>query len=137
MSTDICYWKHEIKNSESFLCYDGKSTVCSRCCVEECAKETPQWFAACARAGHPTWPSVDRGRRVPSKLVVLESYWDNRLFQTMTVKGFFESMGPMHIHRCNSPTALSSLNVDSPTILPPPTDSYGVIPAPPMRRFFI
>jgi hypothetical protein len=33
---------------------------------------------------------------VPAKLVVLESYWDNRLFQTMSVKGFFESMGPLH-----------------------------------------
>ena len=96
MPIDICYWKHEIKSSESFRCYDGKSIVCSRCCVEECAKDTPQWFAACARAGHPTWPGVDRGRRVPCKLVVLESYWDNRLFQTITVKGFFESMGPLH-----------------------------------------
>ena len=61
-----------------------------------CAKETPRWFAACARAGHPTWPSVDRGRRVPAKLVCLESYWDNRLFQTTSVKGFFESMAPLH-----------------------------------------
>jgi hypothetical protein len=96
MPTDICYWKHDIEASGSFPCYDGKSTVCSRCCVEECAKETPLWFAACARAGHPTWPGVDRGRRVPAKLVVLESYWDRRLFQTMTVKSFFESMGPLH-----------------------------------------
>ena len=96
MSTEICYWKHAIEPDTAFRCYDGKSMVCSRCCVESCPKESPQWFAACARAGHPTWPSVDRGRRVPAKLVVLESYWDNRLFQTMSVKGFFESMGPLH-----------------------------------------
>jgi len=95
MSADICYWKHDIDTSDAFLCYDGKSRVCSSCCVEHCPKETPQWFAACARAGHPTWPSVDRGRRVPSKLVVLESYWDSRLFQTKSVKGFFESMAPL------------------------------------------
>jgi hypothetical protein len=96
MPTDVCYWKHDIKPDEAFSCYDGKSVVCSHCCVETCPKESPQWFAACARAGHPTWPSNDRGRRVPAKLVVLESYWDNRLFQTMSVKGFFESMGPLH-----------------------------------------
>jgi hypothetical protein len=96
MPSEICYWKHEINAEETFLCYDGKSTVCSHCCVETCPKESPQWFAACARAGHPTWPSVDRRRRVPAKLVVLESYWNNRLFETMSVKGFFESMGPLH-----------------------------------------
>lgn len=96
MSTDICYWKHDINLEQSFACYDGKSTVCSRCCVESCSKETPAWFAACARAGHPTWPGVDRGRRAAAKLVCLESYWDNRLFQTTSVKGFFESMAPLH-----------------------------------------
>lgn len=96
MPPEICYWKHDIAADKSFVCYDGKSRVCSRCCVEECAKESPQWFTACARAGHPTWPAVDQGRRVSRKLVVLESYWDNRLFQTMSVKGFFESMGPLH-----------------------------------------
>ena len=96
MPTDLCYWKHDIASDAAFPCYDGKSMVCSRCCVETCPKESPQWFAACARAGHPTWPSVDRGRRVPAKLVILESYWENRLFQTMSVKGFFESMGPLH-----------------------------------------
>jgi len=96
MSTDLCYWHHEIQPSDCFLCYDGKSKVCSRCCVESCAKETPQWFAACARAGHPTWPGVNRGRRAPAKLVVLKSYWDNRLFGTKSVKGFFDAMGPLH-----------------------------------------
>jgi hypothetical protein len=83
MADDTCYWKHDVDKEEIFPCYDGKSRVCSRCCVEACPKETPQWFAACARAGHPTWPGVGRGRRVPAKLVVLESYWDNRLFQTI------------------------------------------------------
>src|SRR5689334_22134731 len=52
-----CYWKHEIQDSSTFPCYDGKNQVCSRCCVEVCAKETPRLFAACARSGHPTWPS--------------------------------------------------------------------------------
>jgi hypothetical protein len=96
MAIDICYWKHDIASDAAFPCYDGKSMVCSRCCVESCPKETPQWFVACARAGHPTWPSVGRGRRVPAKLVVLESYWNTRLFETMSVKGFFEAMGPLH-----------------------------------------
>ena len=96
MSTEICYWKHDIDKDAAFLCYDGKSIVCRRCCVEVCGKETPQWFTACARAGHPTWPSINRGRRVPTKLVCLESYWDNRLFHTTSVKGFFESMAPLH-----------------------------------------
>jgi hypothetical protein len=96
MATDICYWKHDIERAMAFPCYDGRSIVCSRCCVEVCAKEAPHWFAACARAGHPTWPSVDRGRRVPAKLVCLESYWDNRLFETPSVKGFFEAMAPLH-----------------------------------------
>jgi len=110
MSTDICYWKHDIEKDAAFRCYDGKSIVCSRCCVEVCGKETPQWFAACARAGHPTWPSVDRGRRVPAKLVCLESYWDNRLFHTTSVKGFFESMAPLH----DPPLQLAHRFVESP-----------------------
>jgi hypothetical protein len=96
MPPDICYWKHDIGAEQAFPCYDGKSKVCSRCCVEQCAKETPQWFAACARAGHPTWPGVDRGRRVSAKLVVLESYWDNRLFEAKSVKGFFDAMGLLY-----------------------------------------
>ncbi len=33
--------------------------------------------------------------KVPAKLVCLESYWNERLFQTASVKGFFESMAPL------------------------------------------
>jgi hypothetical protein len=33
--------------------------------------------------------------RVPPKLVCLESYWNERLFQTASVKGFFEAMAPL------------------------------------------
>ena len=95
MTTDLCYWKHDVTAEVTFPCYDGKNTVCSRCCVENCPKETPQWFEACARSGHPTWPSIGANHRVSNRLVVLESYWDNRLFQTMAVKGFFEAMGPL------------------------------------------
>ena len=94
------------------------------------------WFAACARAGHPTWPSADRGRRVPSKLVVLESYWDSRLFQTMTVKGFFDSMGPL----LDPPLQLAHRFVESQRGLAhytaAPDGRSGVMPAPPTRRSF-
>ena len=48
-------------------------------------------------SGRPSDMAERRPRpAVPSKLVVLESYWDSRLFQTKTVKGFFEAMGPLH-----------------------------------------
>jgi hypothetical protein len=33
--------------------------------------------------------------KVPPKLICLESYWNERLFQTASVKGFFESMAPL------------------------------------------
>jgi hypothetical protein len=33
--------------------------------------------------------------RVPNKLVCLESYWNENLFRTFSVKGFFESMAPL------------------------------------------
>ena len=33
--------------------------------------------------------------KVPAKLVCLESYWNERLFQTFSVKGFFEAMAPL------------------------------------------
>ena len=33
--------------------------------------------------------------RPPSKLVCLESYWNERLFQTYSVKGFFDAMAPL------------------------------------------
>lgn len=34
-------------------------------------------------------------RRAPRKLVCLEAYWNERLFQTFSVKGFFEAMAPL------------------------------------------
>ena len=31
----------------------------------------------------------------PPKLVCLETYWNEKLFQTVSVKGFFEAMAPL------------------------------------------
>ena len=33
--------------------------------------------------------------KAPAKLVCLESYWDDRLFRSVSVKGFFEAMAPL------------------------------------------
>jgi len=33
--------------------------------------------------------------KAPPKLVCLESYWNERMFQTFSVKGFFEAMAPL------------------------------------------
>ena len=33
--------------------------------------------------------------KAPAKLVCLESYWNEKLFQTFSVKGFFEAMAPL------------------------------------------
>jgi hypothetical protein len=33
--------------------------------------------------------------KAPPKLVCLESYWSERMFQTFSVKGFFEAMAPL------------------------------------------
>ena len=33
--------------------------------------------------------------KAPPKLVCLETYWNERLFQTVSVKGFFEAMAPL------------------------------------------
>jgi hypothetical protein len=90
-----CYWNHDVQPNESYLCLDGKSQVCARCCVERCAVDTPAWFARCAEAGHPTWPAVRARRAVAPKLVCLESYWNHELFQTISVKGFFESLATL------------------------------------------
>src|SRR3954462_2604526 len=38
---------------------------------------------------------MPRRAKVPPKLVCLESYWNERLFQTFSVKGFLESMAPL------------------------------------------
>ena len=88
-----CYWKHGTIPEQRYLCYDGESEVCSKCCVECCPVENPDWFAECTSSGHPTWPFATKA--VPKKLVCLESSWDNRVFHNTSVKGFFESLGPL------------------------------------------
>jgi hypothetical protein len=90
-----CYWNHDPQPCETYLCLDGKSQVCARCCVEKCAVDTPAWFANCAEAGHPTWPAVRSRRNVAPKLVCLESYWNHELFKAVSVKGFFESLATL------------------------------------------
>jgi hypothetical protein len=48
-------------------------------------------------------------RRPPPKLVCLESYWNERLFQTYSVKGFFEAMAPL----ANPPLTIAHRFVES------------------------
>jgi hypothetical protein len=88
-----CYWEHDSPAEQHYPCIYGQSTVCPRCCVERCPVETPELFAACAAAGHPTWPSV--GSAIPMKLICLESAWDESVFHTTSVKGFLEALGPL------------------------------------------
>jgi len=38
---------------------------------------------------------MPRRAKVPRKIVCLESYWNERLFQTFSVKGFLESTAPL------------------------------------------
>jgi len=47
--------------------------------------------------------------KAPAKLVCLESYWNEKLFQTFSVKGFLEAMGPL-VH---PPLTLAHRFVDS------------------------
>ena len=35
-------------------------------------------------------------RKAPPKLVCFEAYWNEKMFQTFSVKGFFEAMAPLH-----------------------------------------
>jgi len=91
--TDDCYWEHGTAKERLYLCLDGESMVCPRCCVECCPAETPDWFARCAAGGHPPWPSVSYA--VPRKLVCLESSWDDRVFKNLSVRGFFDSLKPL------------------------------------------
>jgi hypothetical protein len=88
-----CYWNHRAPAARRYLCLDGKSQVCPRCCVERCPVETPELFAACAAAGHPTWPTASP--TIPRKLVCLESAWDDSVFQARSVRGFLEALGPL------------------------------------------
>ena len=91
--SDDCYWQHGTPAEKRFPCFDGKNTVCPLCCVEKCPVETPKWFGACTAAGHPTWSK--QTIPVPRKLVCLESSWDDRVFQHLSVQGFgpAEQMG--------------------------------------------
>lgn len=95
MTDNSCYWHHDASSGERFLCMDGENVVCQRCCFEHCPRETPDWFAKCAAAGHPTWPWVSEGRTAACKLVCLESYWDDELFDTLSVRGFLEALRPL------------------------------------------
>lgn len=88
-----CYWQHGTPPARRYPCFDGTSTVCPRCCVERCPVESPELFAACAAAGHPTWPAA--GSPIPRKLVCLESAWDDRVFHPTSVRGFLEALGPL------------------------------------------
>jgi hypothetical protein len=88
-----CYGKHGTPEEQRYPCIDGQSRVCPRCCVERCPVETPELFAACAAAGHPTWPAV--GSPLPRKLICLECAWDESVFHTPSVKGFLEALGPL------------------------------------------
>ena len=47
--------------------------------------------------------------KAPPKLVCLESYWNERLFETFSVKGFFEAMAPL----VRPPLAVAHRFVDS------------------------
>ena len=47
--------------------------------------------------------------RAPAKLVCLESYWNERMFETFSVKGFFEAMAPL----VRPPLAVAHRFVDS------------------------
>jgi hypothetical protein len=92
---ESCYWNHDAQPGGTYLCLDGKSQVCARCCVENCALQTPAWFARCAEAGHPTWPAVRSSPAVAAKLICLESYWNHDLFKTLSVKDFYEALAAL------------------------------------------
>lgn len=92
---DLCHWGHTSDPERTYACFDGKSRVCARCCVEHCRRVTPRWFAECSAAGHPTWPAKSPESTPPAKLVVLESYWDGKVFGTRSVQGFLEALGPI------------------------------------------
>ena len=101
MTDAICYYRHE-SPAVTFPCFDGRSTVCGRCCIENCRNASPGWFLRCRAAGHPTWPADVRkaGEQLPSpvarKIVCLETYWgDHRgqVFGNTSVRPFMEALG--------------------------------------------
>ena len=36
-----CYWNHDVKPADTYICLDATNQVCPRCCVEKYAVETP------------------------------------------------------------------------------------------------
>ena len=100
-----CYWNHDVKPDDTYICLDGTNQVCPRCCVEKCAVETPPWFAKCAEAGHPTWPSVKESKTVAAKLVCLESYWNRDLFKNDIRQWLFRI--PRHLDTTAAPARAS------------------------------
>ena len=108
-AAQTCFWKHPPAEQARFDCFDGKSRVCARCCVERCRTESPEWFAECAAAGHPTWPASLREAKPPAKLVVLESYWNRRLFNPSSVRGFLDALAPL----AQPPLAIAHRYVES------------------------
>lgn len=103
-----CYWSHTHDEQQLFPCYDDENLVCGRCCVEHCPSETPDVFASCAAAGHPTWP-IRRGD-VPRTLVCIEGYWhDAHLFDRSTVRPFLDGLSAVS----GSPIAVAHRRVGS------------------------
>lgn len=47
--------------------------------------------------------------KAPAKLVCLETYWNERLFQSFSVRGFFEAMAPL----CHPPLTVAHRFVES------------------------
>ncbi len=97
-----CYYRHDAPDVDCFPCFDGRSTVCGRCCLEGCRNGTPGWYARCHAAGHPTWPESVRDAAavlpplLSRKLVCLETYWgDHRgqMFGNTSVRPFLEALG--------------------------------------------
>src|SRR5436309_2795763 len=54
--------------------------------------------------------SGDSKLKAPPKLVCLETYWNERMFQTTSVKGFFEAMAPFS----HPPLTIAHRFVESP-----------------------
>ena len=133
MPTGICYWKHDIKLDESFPCYDGKSAGCNHCCVEACPKESPQGFAACARAGHPNWPSVDRGGECRPSSSSWNRTGTTAFFKPCRSKASSSRWDRCTTRRCNLRIASLNPNAATRTTPLPPEACSGAIPAPSTR----
>lgn len=96
IEAESCYWEHTNEQELIFPCFDGESIVCARCCVENCPTEYPELFAKCAAAGHPTWTTrTAPPTKVPAKLVILETYWDDDQYTSTSVRNFLEALSPL------------------------------------------